>query len=210
MGGLSPDDTYSVNRGLRSVILIGNITHMDDTSTKQNADFDPLFDGPKRCLGDVIREAREAREISRSGLARLIGVSHNSMLNYEKAGHENGQYPPLLIMVKLADRLDLDPRIIFDFAIDDTEIEQSSNNHFSDKWRSNVEWIDYSMSIKNAETLNDSVSDIAYHLYSNDQKIDRILKMLGGLVGNQAHDEIKQDEEVPQKETVSEKENGPS
>lgn len=80
-------------------------------------------------LGAIIRQAREDAGISRTGLAKITGISPNSMVKYEKAGEPEGKFPSLQNMAKIAQKLDIDPRRIFDMCLDD-QADYSFSLHF--------------------------------------------------------------------------------
>lgn len=61
-------------------------------------------------VGSMIWRTREDKGISRAHLAKVTGISQNSLAKYEKAGEQDGQYPPLPKMALLCKELELDPR----------------------------------------------------------------------------------------------------
>ncbi len=61
----------------------------------------------------MLKIGREQRQLSRKQLAELIGANVNSIAKYEKAGEENGQYPPLPVLARLTSELNLSPARIF-------------------------------------------------------------------------------------------------
>lgn len=100
----------------------------DDTRTKEEQRASELLDelrslhtqgklppeSPfRQTVGGMIWRAREKKGISRAHLAKVTGISQNSLAKYEKAGEEDGQYPPLPKMALLCKELELDPRIVF-------------------------------------------------------------------------------------------------
>lgn len=133
-------DTYSVNRGLRIRIISGTFLHMKEVDQNQSpAPTDPF----SATLGDLIREAREKKGMSKARLSKLTGISPNSLVKYEKAGHEGGMEPSLKNMAKISAVLDLDPRSVFERTCRDNNIyesEKSIDGHrvlisFHSRWR---------------------------------------------------------------------------
>ncbi len=67
----------------------------------------------KFTLGEMLKNAREKKGMTRTSLAKFSGISPNSLVKYEKAQEPGGKIPGLLNMVKLARILEIDPRWIF-------------------------------------------------------------------------------------------------
>ncbi|WP_417824644.1 helix-turn-helix transcriptional regulator [Thalassospira lucentensis] len=94
-------------------------------------------------LGEAIRRMREKRGMSRTGLAKLTGISPNSMVKYEMAGQPDGKYPSLLNAAKISMALSLDPRWMFEMLFRAGEIKTDGDlasitfksfvNHFKDE-----------------------------------------------------------------------------
>lgn len=155
-------------RGCVYVILSGNFTHMNDET--QNSD--PWWDISIGLvpLGDTIRSAREEKGVSRTALARIVGISHNSMLKYEKAGYPDGQYPSLPVMTRIARHLELDPRELFDRSISDPNViapMEAKSFRFSDHFRTDEEWLNFRISIRDADDLSAAIHSIHYDIYRN-------------------------------------------
>lgn len=88
-------------------------TRQDDHSGRL-----PGNDCPASSLGQLIRGARERKGWSRAKLSELSGISYNSMVKYELAGADGGQYPSLRNMAQLCQLLEIDPRHIFETFVD--------------------------------------------------------------------------------------------
>ncbi|MEQ8284440.1 helix-turn-helix transcriptional regulator [Thalassospira sp.] len=78
-------------------------------------------------LGELIRRTREKRGMSRTGLAKMTGISPNSMVKYEMAGQPQGKYPSLLNAAKISMALSIDPRWMFEMLFRAGEIKADSD-----------------------------------------------------------------------------------
>jgi len=84
-------------------------------------------------VGSMIWRAREEKGVSRAQLAKTTGISQNSLAKYEKAGEEDGQYPPLPKMALLCKELNLDPRKVMlrTFYLDEAFLGRIEPNYFT-------------------------------------------------------------------------------
>ncbi|MDW3205297.1 MAG: helix-turn-helix transcriptional regulator [Alphaproteobacteria bacterium] len=74
-----------------------------------------------RGLGGMLERERLSRKLSRAKLAELAGVNPNSLAKWEKAGLEDGKYPPLPKLTRLCKILDIDPRDVFEVVYRESE-----------------------------------------------------------------------------------------
>jgi len=89
-----------------------------------------LVEKIKTTLGEAIRWSREQKGINRTKLARITGISPNTLVKYEKAQLPDGKIPSLPKMVTLARILELDPRMIFEL-LDDPQKQIENKFSFS-------------------------------------------------------------------------------
>ena len=68
-------------------------------------------------LGDLIREHREAKKLSRASLAKKAIINENSISKYEKAGREGGQFPSAQKLAVLCAVLEIEPAIAMLYAL---------------------------------------------------------------------------------------------
>lgn len=81
------------------------------------------IDDPVNTVGKIIRKNREKKGISRTALARILNISPNSLVKYEIAGEEGGQYPSLVNLGKICKFLEIDPRWVFEMLVRNNELD---------------------------------------------------------------------------------------
>tara|TARA_E500000305_G_scaffold99084_2_gene91049 strand:- start:1327 stop:1860 length:534 start_codon:yes stop_codon:yes gene_type:complete len=74
-------------------------------------------------VGKTLKRARTQKGLSRAKVAEFIGISPNSLVKYELAGEDGGQFPPLPKLVRLCELLEIDPRLIFDIIRDNDDFK---------------------------------------------------------------------------------------
>lgn len=72
-------------------------------------------------LGNLLKNGRNAQNLTRQQLADIVGANVNSIAKYERAGKKNGQYPPLPMLAKITKILRLPTSEIFAEVSEDEE-----------------------------------------------------------------------------------------
>jgi transcriptional regulator with XRE-family HTH domain len=91
-------------------------------------------------VGELIAAARGQKGMTRTKLAEISRISPNSMAKYEKAGQDDGKYPPLPKLVRICEILEIDPRSIFDLLMGINENNVWEKFSFRGNFRSQGEW----------------------------------------------------------------------
>lgn len=126
-------------------------------------------------LGELIRIAREKKGLSRTKLAEFAGFSANSMVRYELAGTPDGKYPPAQKLVKICRVLEIDPRNAFDAMLNDVDqTEEQDRFRFSFHFRTNEDWRNWKLQVKDIETLNDHLNGLDASLHYLLNNVDNI------------------------------------
>lgn len=128
-------------------------------------------------LGKLIRLAREEKGWPRTKLAEFAGISPNTMVKYEKAGEEGGQYPSSENLKKICELLEIDPRNAFDAigyessGSTDPFVERFS---FTDHFRTGMDWLNWKHSVKSIDDLNSAFDNVFGELHYVSQRLGRI------------------------------------
>lgn len=107
-----------------------------------------------RALGEIIRDAREAKGMSKAHLSKISGVSQNSLVKYEKCGIEDGIEPSLKNIVRIAAALDIDPRRIFDSIVFQHAITKHDADHELNTFSVRLKWRDEEKAMSNFRDEN--------------------------------------------------------
>lgn len=147
-------------------------------------------------LGELIRAAREDKGLSRTKLAEFADITPNSMVRYEKAGTPDGKYPSALKLVKICEVLEIDPRNAFDAIKNESYLADLEDNpvpegkvpsverfglRFSNHFRTDDDWLNWKLSVKDVEELNASLDLHQYAFHNIDQRLERIEEHEGAL-----------------------------
>lgn len=135
-------------------------------------------------LGELIRDAREARGMTRSKLAEFTGITANSLIRYELAGTPDGKYPPVKKLVLICEVLEIDPRNAFDaIKVEDYRAQpvpppdQELNNRFglrfTEHFRSTKEWNALHQSL-DLSVIEAVMANIAERMAANDERLSRM------------------------------------
>jgi transcriptional regulator with XRE-family HTH domain len=119
-------------------------------------------------LGDLIRLVREKRGLPRTKVAEFADIPANSMVRYELAGTEGGKYPSLQKLIRICKVLELDPRNAFDAICNDpnsgVSLAPYDEFRFTERFRSNEDWLTWKHSVKSIEDLNSLVDSLVGEL----------------------------------------------
>ncbi len=86
-------------------------------------------------VGAIITHYRKKKGLNRTSLARLIGVSANSLAKYERAGEKGGRYPSSEHAAKICEAIDLDPRTFFTMFVYEGKLKPTNKNfHTFNSW----------------------------------------------------------------------------
>jgi len=68
-------------------------------------------------IGSLIKSARKEMGYTRKEFAEITDINENSLVKYERAGEEHGQYPPLPVLARIITQLEIDPVSVFEEAL---------------------------------------------------------------------------------------------
>lgn len=72
-------------------------------------------------LGAYLKAGREERGLTRKELAEKVGANVNSIVKYERAGEQYGQFPPVPMLARIVAELDLPPAAVLAEALDEDD-----------------------------------------------------------------------------------------
>jgi len=85
-------------------------------------------------LGEIISNRRKELELSRVALSKLTGISDNSLIKYEKAGMDGGQYPPANKLAKICFHLSLSTSEALLSCLDPDDFKQTHEKFDADNF----------------------------------------------------------------------------
>ncbi|WP_417452499.1 helix-turn-helix domain-containing protein [Kiloniella sp.] len=131
-------------------------------------------------LGELIRVARDKKGVSRVKLAKFIGASLNSMVKYEKAGEEGGQYPPLPKLAKICELLNIDPRNAFNQLIWSNDVEVQVEFDFVSHFEDEKQEYTNEETSNQLKALEGYLIDITDRMYAFEEKLDQSIEPKNG------------------------------
>ena len=180
---------YMPNTTCIATSIWGNFHTIMNDDTKES-----FLDPSNIYLGKRLERERLARKMSRYELAKIAGVSPNSIANWEKAGTPEGKFPPLPKIIRLCKIFDIDPRSIFDLVVwtenqdgffteqsestsSDTALPEDGPQQFSfvHHWATEPEWLRWKPTVQDRD-------DMYAHFMTIHHEQDVIIEKLNSLL----------------------------
>jgi len=153
-------------------------------------------------IGGKLRHARVNAGLSRVKLAKMAGVSPSSLTNWELSTQEGGKYPPLLKLVRLCEILKIDPRELFDIALDEIDTDRGkliddnerglkvwSEFRFTDFFATNTDWANWKLEVKQVEDLQNALTAMSHQMHLQSEYMQDIAKRLSAKENGPDHED---------------------
>jgi len=172
-------------------------------------------------LGEILEDARLEKRLTRAKLAELANVSINSLPKWERAGFEDGKYPPLPKLANLCRVLEIDPRMVFDakdvldeeVAIEEKVVSPDDEEFYFYRYFSFVENfrteldknLQWNVSVENILELNEKLSKLQKAV---EWKVGDKLETIGNILREEYDRSVDQEflEEHPMPAAIAENE----
>jgi len=153
-------------------------------------------------IGGKLRHARVNAGFSRAKLAKMAGVSPSSLTNWELSTQEGGKYPPLLKLVRLCQILKIDPRELFDIALDEVDPDRGAlvqdeergvkywdEFRFTEFFATDTDWANWKLEVKQVEDLENALAFMSHQMHLQTKYMQDIAKRLSAIENGPDHED---------------------